>query len=1067
MLVFRSERVYSFIDMAENSSEEVSKNCDAIIDALNRTIEIFTSHSEKAFEEVVSNGLQQVARAASLDRIAVYRLFDKISGRMGQIYVWAYGDTAALDQELIELPKIPPVIYWLDILTTGECVHSNIYNMTRDQAEFCALYGIKSILFVPVFTHGNFWGVITLEDHTNVRYFNDECLEMLRSSAYLCANAFIWNELAQSADKAMEALKRSEQISKTPNDLQAEMEREIADANELNKVMLEIMPVGLTVIDDSLRIIDCNDVILNILETTKDYYLNHVEEFLPGYQIDGTISSTMMVDAYKQALTGEKYVLECEYCASSGELIPFEVTLMRAKYKGKYIVLAYQYDLRNAKEKMQNILREQDDLLKIKLEQQELISEISRGFISSGDSESYIKEAIVKLGRYHKVSRVFIFSIDYNAQQLYSKYDWTADGLSSDIAELNMFAFLKSRFPERFPDGISLPVLFCEDTAENHAEPYCTLLSVGVRAFILAPLYIEGNLWGFLCEEQKSPRCWTANERAFVAITAGTIAGVIMRGIYNKKLKDTLNKATVANRAKGDFLSNMSHEIRTPLNAIIGMTIIGKNAEDKERKNYALNRIEDASMHLLGVINDILDMSKIDANKLDLSFIEFDFERMFQRVMNIVCFRVEEKQQTFKVYIDRKIPNILVGDDQRLMQVITNLVVNAVKFTPENGAIRIGTYFLGKQNDICSIKITVTDTGIGISDEQQKRLFQPFQQAENNISRKFGGTGLGLSISKKIVELMGGNIWIESELGKGATFSFTVKLKCAKEKESGSHACFTDLNKVRILVVDDDQDTLTFFKVMMRELNASCDTAGSAEEALDIVERSGTYDIYFIDWELPGINGIELAGILKGKEGDPNNVFVVLISAASWGPIGDNVKKTEIDKFLSKPLLPSTIKDAISSCLNADDEHAKESLLHSVPIFADHCMLLAEDVEVNREIIIALLEPTQLKIDCAENGAIAVQMFRDAPSKYDIVFMDLQMPEVDGLVATQNIRSMDIPKAKTIPIIAITANVLQEDIDKCLSAGMNDHVGKPLDYEKILNILRYYLLDSKNDQAMK
>jgi len=1142
------------MNMTENSPEEIYKNRDAIVDALNKTVEIFTSHSEKAFEEVMSNGLQLVAEAAGLDRIAVYRLFDEKKGHMGQIYVWAYGKTVELDKELVVLPNISPVLRWVEILSRGECVHCNTNDMSEDQAAFCALFGVKSILFVPVFTHGEFWGVVTLEDHTNYRYFDEECLDVLRSAAYLCGNAFIRNE----------------------------KDRAIVEANEFNRAMLDIIPVGFTVVDHNLRFINCNDAILNILKTTKDYYLNHFEEFSPEYQSDGTKSSEKIIEVHRRSLNGEKFVFEWEHCSSLGEIIPFEITLMRTKYKGEYIVLAYQYDLHNIKKmekavaeaeelmhavteaspipyvmfdenlnavdcndvalqlfgcpdkeyfllnywkvflpesqpdginsfekakinrnesfisgqiryewvhrslggelipventmaqimhkgkkytisfkydmrstkRMLESIHEHSELLKNQLEQQKLISEISKGFISSGDSEAHIKEAIAKIGRYHKVSRVFLFTLDSAQGSVDQTYHWSSNDSLPGPNEFDLYTFIKSRFPERFPDSIALPLLYCDDVSAYPEEAYYALMTVNVFAFIIAPLYVEGHLWGFFAEEQSSlPRHWTDNEKAFVAITAGSIAGIIMRDIYNKKLKDALQKATVASRAKGEFLSNMSHEIRTPLNAIVGMTTIGKNTIYPERKDYALSRIEDASIHLLGVINDILDMSKIEADKFELTSGEFSFEKMLQRVVNVVHFRMEEKHQKFKVNIDRKIPDILIGDEQRLAQVLTNLMGNAVKFTPENGSIQIDTFFLGEEDGLCAIKVAVTDTGIGISPEQQKRLFQPFQQAESNTSRKFGGTGLGLSISRRIVEMMNGKIWVESELGKGSSFIFSIKLIQGEEKK---HSFQTRLGDARILVVDDDQDTLAFFSVIMKELGIFCDTASSGEEALGIVERKGIYDIYFIDWKLPGIDGIKLAGILKGKEITHSNFF--MISAAPWNLIEDDAKKVGIRKFLPKPLFPSAIRDAISSCLKIDDKKEKESSQESVPVFADHCMLLAEDIDINREIVLTLLEPTQLKIDCAENGTIAVQKFCDAPEKYDVIFMDLQMPEMDGLTATRNIRKLDIPKAKTIPIIAMTANVFQEDIDECLKAGMNDHIGKPLDYEKILEKLRYYL----------
>ena len=1019
------------IDKKNDKKTEISGDCSLIVDALNKSIEIFTSHSENAFEEVMNLGLKPIAEAAGLNRIAVYRLLDKKSGRMGQIYVWAYGKTVTLDKELVELPNVPPVIRWLNILKTGECINGNAREMPQDQADFCAIFGVKSILFVPVFTHGEFWGIVTLEDHTNYRYFEENCLDLLRSAARLCASAFIRNET----------------------------EREAADANELNRATLAIIPVGFTVIDDNLHFIECNDAILNILETTKDYFLNNFYEFSPKKQSNGRLSKDIVHEVHRRAMNGEKFVFEWTHRSSSGKLIPFEVTLSSTMYKGRVIVLAYQYDLRSTNNMLENI-KEQSRLLKIQLEQQELISDISRGFISSRDSDMYVKEAIAKLGQYHKVSQVVIFRVDYKQNKACMTHHWSADKMPFRQISMDLFGYIKSRFPETLPECYTVPIISCKDVTLSQDKDIRELLSADVNAFISVPLYVEGRLWGVLNVEQLySPRAWTENEKTFIAMTAGLIAGIIMRNLYNKKLKIAVDKANIASRAKSAFLSNMSHEIRTPLNAIIGMTTIGKNTSDQERKNYALERIEDASTHLLGVINDILDMSKIEANKFELSTSEFSFERMLQRVVNVVSLRVMEKKQKFKVHIDRQIPDHLIGDEQRLAQVITNLVGNAVKFTPDEGTIIIDTCYLGEESGLCSIQIKVIDTGIGISAEQQKNLFRSFQQAEVSTSRKYGGTGLGLAISKSIVEMMDGRIWIESEFGKGSTFVFTIRVERGLQKEQPLHKRGINRDNVRILVIDDDEDTLAFIRETLNDYGASCDTAASGEEALDLLDFDKSYNIYLIDWKLPGIDGIHLSRLLKKRESDPESVSVIMFSAASWGWSEEEAKKAGVDKFLSKPLLPSAIRDAINGCLGTDYEQGNETLSLSAPNLKGRKILLVEDIEINREIVLSLLEPTQLEIDCAENGEMAVQMFRRAPNEYDMIFMDLQMPEMDGLTAARNIRSLDVPTAKTIPIIAMTANVFQEDIEKCLEAGMNNHLGKPLNFDEVMEKLNTYLPD--------
>jgi len=517
--------------------------------------------------------------------------------------------------------------------------------------------------------------------------------------------------------------------------------------------------------------------------------------------------------------------------------------------------------------------------------------------------------------------------------------------------------------------------------------------------------------------------------------------------------KQMLEIAERANQAKSTFLATMSHEIRTPMNAIIGMTNIGMTADNQGRKDYCFNRIEEASKHLLGVINDILDMSKIEAGKFDLSPVEFGFDKMLRRVVNVNRFRIDEKKQVLSILFDENVPQYMLGDEQRLAQVITNLLGNAIKFTPVEGSIIIETKLLDEKDGLCTIQCRVTDTGIGISPEQQSRLFESYQQAEASTSHQFGGTGLGLSISKSIIEMMGGKIWIESELGKGASFIFTIQAK----RVIGRQRKTFDLSHVRILVVDDDEIVLESFKKIVSGFGVSCDSVLSGHDALSLIERNGPYDIYFVDWNIPDINGIDLTEILKSRAAAGDVFHVVMMSAVEWSVIAENAEKAGVDKFLPKPLFPSAILDAINTCLGMDNLQKEDDPAAASLNFEDRFVLLAEDVDINREIVKALLEPTRVTLDCAEDGVEVVDMFCADPDKYDVILMDVQMPEMDGLEATRCIRESGIPRGKTIPIVAMTANVFLEDVEKCLAAGMNGHVGKPLNFDEVLETLREYL----------
>ncbi|MDR2590092.1 MAG: response regulator [Oscillospiraceae bacterium] len=409
------------------------------------------------------------------------------------------------------------------------------------------------------------------------------------------------------------------------------------------------------------------------------------------------------------------------------------------------------------------------------------------------------------------------------------------------------------------------------------------------------------------------------------------IAGVLAE-IIDTRMNTILASLNKANKVKSEFLANMSHELRTPLNAIVGMTNIGRKAKVINDKNNAFERISEASAHLVSIMSDILDMTKLESKQFELVPTAFDFSKMVESIFVIVQHQADDKKQTVTVNVDKTLPQFVIGDSQKIAQIMKNLLNNSVKYTPEGGKIALDITLENENDKIITLNIIVSDNGIGISDEHQAKLFEAFEQAENSATREYGGTGLGLAIVKHIVDLMGGNISLESEISKGSRFTITIPV------ERYDEGC------------DDDslKDNIT-------------------ED-----------DIYSDDY---------------------------------------------VDDFSSKWLL------------------------------------VVEDVDINREIVIALLEPTKIKIDCAENGQEAVDKFMFSPEKYDIVFMDLQMPVMGGLEATREIRKMEKEKRKRshLPIVAMTANVFQDDVDACLEAGMDDHLGKPLDLSIVFKVLRRYL----------
>jgi len=567
-------------------------------------------------------------------------------------------------------------------------------------------------------------------------------------------------------------------------------------------------------------------------------------------------------------------------------------------------------------------------LLETRLKQQGIMADISRSFISKEPVRQLINNALKQMGEFMDVPRIVVAATDDNIDESWVVYSWySSEEWRHTQAHTGLKNIITASFPRSVPETGIAAIICCNDIIQEYSGKYKSLSSAGIKSFIWAPVYIENFFWGLISiEECESIRTWTESDIQLVGSVSSEIASAVARDLIDRARSAALEQAVQASKAKGNFLANMSHEMRTPMNAIIGMTAIGKNAGDITKKDYAFERIENASTHLLGVINDILDMSKIEANKLELFPVNFCFEKMIQKIVDVISFRTDEKKQELVITIDEKIPRFLTGDDQHLAQVISNLLSNAVKFTPENGRICLTAKLLEEKNGLCTLQIEASDSGIGISEEQQSRLFSSFEQADSGTSRKYGGTGLGLAISKSIVEMMDGSIWIESELGKGSTFFFTVKLQ--KADDNGAD--------------------------------------------LDEKEESGQQE--------------------------------------------ENVN------------------------------------------FENYTILLAEDIDINREIVITLLEPTAVKIDSAENGREAVKKFRDSPDKYDLILMDLQMPEMDGYEATMEIRRIEQGIARNpVPIVAMTANVFMEDIEKCLSIGMNDHVGKPLDIKDLLKKLRKYL----------
>ena len=602
------------------------------------------------------------------------------------------------------------------------------------------------------------------------------------------------------------------------------------------------------------------------------------------------------------------------------ENIPFHFDLKRISYKGSDVVAVYQTDLRELR-KVEKDLERRDMLLSA-------INTVAARLISleNDDFDRSFGDSIAMLGRSIDVERVVVWKNFEKDGELYCTqiHEW-CEGSEKQHGKPHT---INIKYSEIVPTWEST---LCRGKCVNSIVKNLLpaereqMMRQGIVSVLAVPLFVKDMFWGFVgFDDCVNERVFSKMEESTLGSGAMLIAAALFRNEITNDLIVAKDDALSSSRAKSSFLANMSHEIRTPMNAIIGMTTIAKNATSPQKINECLSEISIASTHLLGVINDILDVSKIEAEKFELALDEFDFTETIKKICTITADSIKRKNQIFELECDPAIPKRLIGDDLRFSQVITNFLSNAIKFTPEYGKIRLEAQLAADNGDEVELMVAITDTGIGITPEQQQNLFTAFEQADRSTSRKYGGTGLGLVISKNIITQMGGKVRVISEFGKGSRFEFNAFLG-----------------------------------------------KGSDEETY--VEH----------------------------------------------PTGELTEKFD---------------------------------------YTDKCVLLVEDLEINREIIISLLEDTNIEIDCAENGLIGSDMFLNNQDKYDLIFMDIQMPLMDGFDATKKIRAINTSKAKSIPIIAMTANAFKEDVEKCRACGMDDHIAKPIDFNLLLEKISKYLI---------
>ncbi len=518
-----------------------------------------------------------------------------------------------------------------------------------------------------------------------------------------------------------------------------------------------------------------------------------------------------------------------------------------------------------------------------------------------------------------------------------------------------------------------------------------------------------------------------------------------------------LEKAT---QAKSEFLAKMSHEIRTPMNAIIGLSHLALKTKLDNHQKDLIEKTQDSSQALLGLINDILDFSKIEAGKMTIESVMMNIDGLLKKTANICALKAHSKGLELVVKVAPNVPKQIKSDPVRLQQILVNLVTNAVKFT-ESGHVLIAVNINEQAPN--KIEFHVSDTGIGLEDESMNKLFKSFSQADSSITRKFGGTGLGLSICKQLATLMGGDIWVNSTLGEGSTFSFNVTFEQVAQSEIiASNTMMID--GINVLVVDDNSLCLSVMEDLLQQFGCKITTANSAQNALELIDNAlladQPYDLVITDWRMPKMDGIELAHAINQIKAKNSLPSVLMVTAFDKNDAMTLSQSAGIDGFLEKPVDASLLLDAMTNALKIDSSKPRPLANKGALDLSSADILLVEDNALNQQVVLGFLEETHAKIDVAENGKIALEKL--ANKRYDLVFMDLQMPEMDGLTATKEIRKR--PELNDLPIIAMTAHAMQEELQRCLDVGMNDYFTKPIDPNDLFTLVSKWLGKSQTDK---
>ena len=892
------------------------KQRETMLNALNKTATMLISQRSGAFGETMSSGIWQIADLFEIDRFSLFRNFTSPDGQLhaSQIYRWdrEAGGTTPPTDFYNNLPYAKFAPNWEFILSNDIVINGPVSLITDQEAATLKTAGVVSVFVTPIFIDSVFWGFAFLEDRNKERYFNDNCADIMRSAAFLYANAVIRNEL----------------------------EHEIVAANERTALMLDSNPMCCQLFDAiTFNKIDCNQEAIRLFGfKDKAEFFERYQELYPQYQPDGQNSIEKVRNYLIQTLAEGRCSFDWTYMMLDGTLMPAEVTLIRLKRGEDYIIASYARDLREHRKMIQDI-EYKDSLLHA--------VNSAAGFLLNSNTKTFESNLYKSMGIIAEavnVDRMYVWKNNMFEGQLYCAqiYEWSEGAKpqqGKDFTKGMPYSGNIARWEVWLSSGKCINNVVCDMPAKERE----LLNPQDIISILVVPVEINGSFWGFVgLDDCRNERLFTETEESVLRSGSLLIANAFIRNEMEQETITALLETQVANRAKSEFLARMSHDMRTPLNAVIGMSELsleGDGISEEDRLN--IEKIHNAGTTLLNLVNDILDISKIEAGKLELVTASYDVPSLINDTVTQNILRINGKPITFKLNIDEDMYSNLHGDELRIKQIMNNLLSNAIKFTKE-GIVELSVH-CAKDNEIVWLTIQVRDTGRGIRSGDINKLFFEYSQFDLKSNHTIEGTGLGLSITKKLTELMGGSINVESEYGKGSIF--TVKI---------------------------------------------------AQEYL---------------------------------------------SEARIGPeVVDNLQKFSYsDKKRDKNIRVSRIKLPYARVLVVDDNLT------------------------NLDIAKGLLNLYEMQIDCVTSGQEAIDAILEAEVRYNAVFMDYMMPEIDGIEATRIIREIDTEYANNIPIIALTANAIVGSEQMFLNKGFQAFLSKPIDLARLDEVIRQWVRDKDKE----